>query len=71
MEQVHIQIIAIDKNSADSYSRSIVASTKENFNRQVEEFENDIPFTKYYIEMMADDVLTEEQQQIVEDYDVN
>jgi hypothetical protein len=71
MVKVHIQITAFDKNSADNIGRSIVADNKESFNEQVEEFESEIPFTKFYVEIVADDVLTDEQLEIVGDYDVN
>ena len=68
---VYVQIIAFDKNSNENIGRGIVANTKESFNEQVEEFENEIPYTKYYVVMIADDVLTDEQLEIVGDYDVN
>lgn len=71
MVKVYVQITAFDKNSADNIGRSIVADNKESFNKQVEEFENEIPFTKFYVEMVADDVLTDEELEIVEDHDVN
>ncbi len=71
MEKVYVQITAFDKNSADNIGRSIVADNKESFNQQVEEFESEVPFTKFYVEMVADDVLTDEQLKIVEDHDVN
>jgi hypothetical protein len=71
MVKVHVQITAFDKNSADNIGRSIVANSKESFNEQVEEFESEIPFTKFYVEMVADEVLTDEQLEIVEDHDVN
>jgi predicted DNA binding protein len=71
MEKVYVQIIAFDKNSNDNIGRSIVADNKESFNQQVEEFESEVPFTKFYIEMIADDVLTDKQLEIVEDHDVN
>ena len=70
MENVYVQIIAFDKHSSNSFSRTIVADTKESFNKQVKEFEDEVPFTKYYTELLADDVLTDEQLAIVEDHDV-
>jgi hypothetical protein len=48
-----------------------VAETKEDFNRQVEEFEASIPFTRYYTTLVSDDVLTPEQELIVSDYEVD
>jgi hypothetical protein len=30
-----------------------------------------VPFSKFYIEIIADDVLDEEQQKIVEDHQLN
>ncbi len=71
MEKVYVQIIAFDKNSNNNIGRSIVADTKDNFNKQVEEFESEIPYTKFYIEIIADDVLTDEQLEIVADYEIN
>jgi hypothetical protein len=71
MTEVFVQITAFDKNSNDNFSRNIVADCKESFNSQVEHFENDVPFTKYYLELVADDILNSEQQKIVEDYEVN
>ena len=68
--EVYVQANAFDKNSNDSMSRSIVAETKEDFNRQVEEFEASIPFTRYYTTLVSDDVLTPEQELIVSDYEV-
>ena len=71
MEKVYVQIIAFDKNSNNNIGRSIVANTKDSFNKQVEEFENEIPYTKFYIEIIADDTLSDEQLEIVADYEVN
>ena len=68
--QVYVQVTAFDKNSNDNMGRSIVADTKEKFNKQVEEFELSIPYTKYYITLVSDDVLTPEQELIVSDYEV-
>ena len=71
MKHVHVQITAFDKSSNDNFGRTIAADTKESFNAQVEEFENSIPYTKFYVELEADSILTGEQLAIVEDYDVN
>ena len=68
--QVYVQITAFDKNSNDNMGRSIIANTKEKFNRQVEEFELSVPYTKYYMTLVSDDVLTPEQELIVSDYEV-
>ena len=68
--QVYVQITAFDKNSNDNMGRSIIADNKEKFNRQVEEFELSVPYTKYYMTLVSDDVLTPEQELIVSDYEV-
>jgi hypothetical protein len=69
--EVYVQVTAFDKNSNDNFGRTIVADNKESFNLQVEEFESMIPFTKFYITMVSDDVLTPEQELIVGDYEVD
>ena len=71
MKQVFAQVFAFDKNSGDSMLRTVIASTKESFNQQITEFESEVPYTKWYMEIIADDVLDEDQLLIVEDYDVN
>ena len=71
IEQVYVQITAFDKNSNDSMGRSIVAKTKKSFNRQVEEFEQSIPYTKYYTSLISDDILTQEQELITSDYEID
>ena len=43
---------------------------KKSFNKQVEEFEMDIPYTKYYITLVSDEPLLPEQELIVSDYEV-
>ena len=68
--QVYVQVTAFDKNSNNNMGRSIVADTKEKFNRQVEEFELSIPYTKYFMILVTDGVLTPEQELIVNDYEV-
>jgi hypothetical protein len=69
--EVYIQATAFDKNSNENMGRSIVADTKESFNRQVEEFESSIPYTKFYITLVSDDILTPEQELIISDYEVD
>ena len=68
---VIISAYAFDKDTSAMYGEQIKASTKEEFNSQMKEFEDSIPFRKYYTELLFDtDELTEEQQSIVEDYEV-
>ena len=71
MKQVFAQVFAFDKNSGDSMLRTVITSDKESFNQQIIEFESEVPFEKWYMEIIADDVLDEDQLLIVEDYDVN
>ena len=68
--QVYIQVTAFDKNSNENMGKSIVADTKKSFNEQVEEFELSIPYTKYYMSLSSNDVLTTEQELIIGDYEV-
>lgn len=70
MKSVHVTITAFDKDSNRNIGMSIVADTKESFNKQVEEFESEVPFSKFYTQIEADEVLDDEQQKIVEDHEV-
>ena len=68
---VIINAYAFDKDSSALYGEQVRAETKEEFNAKMKEFEDAIPFSKYYTELLFDgDELTEEQQSIVEDYEV-
>jgi uncharacterized protein YjaG (DUF416 family) len=68
--EVYVQVTAFDKDSNDNFWTTVIADDKESFNQQVEKFESMIPFTKYYITMVSDNVLTPEQELIVGDYEV-
>lgn len=64
---VYGTIMAIDKDSSGIYSKNIAASTKEEFNEQVKEFESDVPFERWYGEVNIDDVITDEMKEIMSD----
>jgi hypothetical protein len=49
METV-IKLNALDKNSSGSFSRTIKVETVEDFQREEREFEQDIPFSRYYFD---------------------
>jgi hypothetical protein len=68
---VIVNAYAFDKNSSAMYGYQIRSESKEDFNAQMKEFEDGIPFSKYYTELLFnEDELTKEQQSIVEDYEV-
>jgi len=66
---VIINAYAFDKNSSAMCGEQIRANTKEEFNSQMKEFEDSIPFDKYYTELISDSELSDEDMKIVEDYD--
>ncbi len=69
---VVINAYAFDKDSSAMCGQQIRANTKEEFNSQMKEFEDSIPFRKYYTELtFIGDELTEEQERIIEDYEVD
>ena len=68
---VIINAYAFDKNSPAFYGEQIRAITKEEFNIQMRDFEQSIPFSKYYTELTSvGTILTEEDKAIIEDYEV-
>lgn len=71
MVRVMVNAYAFDKNSPAFYGESITAESKEEFNAKMKEFEDTIPFSKYYTELVCSELeLTEEQEAIIEDYEV-
>jgi hypothetical protein len=69
---VIINAYAFDKDSSAMYGEQIRANTKEDFNAQMKEFEQSIPFRKHYTELLFEgDELTQEQESIIEDYEVD
>ena len=72
MAEVVATIRAFDKDSSNFFGKTIVAETKEEFNEQVEDFEEEVPFSRFYITIEAEDYdLTPEQLQIVEDHELD
>lgn len=68
---VRVNAYAFDKNSSALYGEQITAETKEEFNAKMKEFEDTIPFSKYYMELtFAGNEVTEEDEEIFEDYEV-
>jgi hypothetical protein len=68
---VIVNAYAFDKNSSALYGEQVRAETKEEFNAKMKEFEDAIPFSKYYTELsFVGDELTEEDEAIIEDYEV-
>ena len=69
---VIINAYAFDKDSSAMCGQQIRSESKEDFNAQMKEFEQSIPFRKYYTELtFIGDELTEEEESIIEDYEVD
>jgi hypothetical protein len=69
---VIINAYAFDKNSSAFCGEQVRAETKEEFNAKMKEFEDTIPFSKHYLELtFVGDELTQEEESIIEDYDVD
>ncbi len=60
--------MAFDKNTNAFLGTTIFSDSKEDFNQKYEEFEKEIPFSKYYIEVEPVSDLTEQEMEIIEDY---
>jgi|688.fasta_scaffold230089_1 hypothetical protein len=67
---VKVQLLAFDKNSSEHIGTTIMARDKQEFNLSVEEFLMGVPYTRYYIEFISDEPLTDEQKEIVEDFEI-
>ena len=66
---VIINAFAFDKDSSAMCGQQIRSESKEDFNAQMKEFEESIPFSKYYTELtFAGDEVTEEDEEIFQDY---
>jgi len=64
-DTLYVQIQAVDKNSSDIYSRSIVANNTKDFDKAVDSFTEDVPFTKWYYEIQLEHELTEHHEEIL------
>lgn len=65
---VKISVMAFDKNTSAFVGTTIFSDSKEDFNQKYEEFEKEIPFSKYYIEVEPVSDLTQQEMEIIEDY---
>jgi hypothetical protein len=69
---VIVNAYAFDKDSSAMCGQQIRSESKEDFNAQMKDFEESIPFRKYYTELtFIGDELTEEEESIIEDYEVD
>ena len=63
---VIVNAYAFDKDSSAMCGQQIRSESKEDFNAQMKEFEQSIPFSKYYTELtFIGDELTEEEESII------
>lgn len=65
---IKVSVMAFDKNTNAFIGTTIFADSKEDFNQRYEEFSQEVPFSKFYIEVEPVTDLTEEQMEIIEDY---
>ena len=66
---IYAQIYAFDKNSSGCYSENLAFETKEQLEIQFKNFEENVPFPNWFYEIATEDVLTEEEEEILGDYD--
>lgn len=57
-----IDLIACSKDSSDGFVRTVEFENKEQFLEQYKEFENDVPFSRWYLDLDGEDT------QLVEDW---
>ena len=66
---VRVNAFAFDKDSSAMFGYQICSSSREDFNAQMQDFEESIPFSKYYTELtFAGNEVTEEDEEIFQDY---
>ena len=68
---VYITVTAFDKHSSDFYGTTFIASSRKEANKKMEEFDNSVPYTKWYSEIEIVETLTLEQEEIVMDLHYN
>ena len=65
---VIVNAFAFDKDTSAMFGYQIRSESKEDFNAQMKDFEESIPFTKYYTELTSDSEISQEDEEIIEDY---
>ena len=68
---MRLTIHAFDKNSSANYSESMEVETKEELDSKFKDFEENVPFLKWFYEIQTDEVLSEEEEEVLSDYDWN
>lgn len=68
---IHVQIRAHDKHSDELRMRSLEINSKEDANSQIEEFEADVPYKSYYVEIEPEETLNAKQEGWLSDQDWN
>ena len=68
---MRLTIHAFDKNSSANYSESMEVETKEELDSKFKDFEDNVPFHKWYYEIQTEEALSEEEEEVLSDYDWN
>jgi hypothetical protein len=66
---IYVQITAHDKHSEELRQRNLEITSQEDANKKIKEFEEDVTYKQFWIEITPDDVLTPEQESWLQDHD--
>ncbi len=70
MEKLGFEIIAFDKNGSDTFSRTVRAEKREEFNSLFDDFCKEVPFVHWWYEIIPEIYdLTDKQKDIVMDHE--
>ena len=65
MRELHLEVIALDKDSGGHYGENFLIKTKEDFETQFKEFKEKVPFFRWYYEIVTDEILTDEEEALI------
>lgn len=66
---IRLQIFAFDKDSSGNYSKTIAVEDKEDFTAQVEEFEKEVPFSRFFSDIEPCNTLSDEEEKLFEEFE--
>lgn len=67
--KLHLQVIAFDKDSGANYGENFIIGSKEDFDKEFNGFKVRVPFARWYYEIIPDEILTEEEETLVKEFE--
>lgn len=65
MRNLHLEVLALDKDSSGHYGENMLIKSRDDFEQQFNAFKTRVPFCRWYYEILTDEVLSDEENEFI------